>query len=294
MPGVAPARLPESSFRPVAAAARADASSVITPMATVAVARAAKRPRSTQRRDCGVVSTRSRRPSCSSAAQRLTWVTAKAISKSGRSTNIALRKLALRFASPPPRFLMRVDAVGELAKSVENLASICCTTTTIQAAKPDAKGPPDGGSDDHAKAPCIHRVQRPVSDRQGSVHPVLRHPQPAWQGDRISDVPAAEEPDRGSAQDQGEGAEEDHRADAGPGPDLGDGKRGDAADDSDGVDRDHVGVPGERGGQADELLPRLRRCMKAWIKTTLRLLPVEYWRNFRLVSSSKRWTSCSR
>jgi len=34
--------------------------------------------------------------------------------------------------------------------------------------------------------------------------------------------------------------------------------------------------------------------MKAWIKTTLRLLPVEYWRNFRLVSSSKRWTSCSR
>src|ERR1700724_1610533 len=53
IPSVAPARLPESSFKPVAVAAPADTSSVITPMTTVADASAAKRPKRTRRRLCG-------------------------------------------------------------------------------------------------------------------------------------------------------------------------------------------------------------------------------------------------
>ena len=37
-------------------------------------------------------------------------------------------------------------------------------------------------------------------------------------------------------------------------------------------------------------MSRRGRCMKAWIRTTFRLFPVEYWRNLRLVSRSNRWT----
>ena len=54
MPSDAAARFPESSFTPVAAAAAAVASRVTTPIAIVAVASAAKRPRITRARDCGV------------------------------------------------------------------------------------------------------------------------------------------------------------------------------------------------------------------------------------------------
>ena len=136
MPSVAAARLPRSSVNPEAAAATADASSVITPMNTVAEPSAAKRASRTPRRRCGVASSSSSLPSCSSADQPLTWVTAKAIRKSGSRTNIALRKPALRLASPPPMCLMRFMTVGELAKSVDSLASICWTAKIIQPAKP--------------------------------------------------------------------------------------------------------------------------------------------------------------
>ena len=136
MPRVAAARLPASSVRPVAAAAPADASSVTRPTTTVAEAIAAKRPSSTVRRGCGAASTRSRRPSCSSADQPLTCVTAKAIRNSGSSTNIALKNPALRLASPPPMFLIRWLTVGEPDKRAGNLVSICWTATTIQPANP--------------------------------------------------------------------------------------------------------------------------------------------------------------
>src|SRR6202022_1652807 len=101
----------------------ADASRVMTAMATQAVPSAAKRPSSTTERDCGVASTSSRRPSCSSADQRLTWVTAHAIKKSGRKKNIALKKPALTVTSPPPRFLMRFVMVGEPDNNVDSLDS---------------------------------------------------------------------------------------------------------------------------------------------------------------------------
>jgi len=66
----------------------------------------------------------------------LTWVTAKAIRNSGSSTNIALSKPAFTLASPPPMFLIRFMTVGELANSVDSLASICWTAKIIQPAKP--------------------------------------------------------------------------------------------------------------------------------------------------------------
>ncbi len=127
--------MPASSLTPVAAEAPRVTARVINEMNTVAVASAAKRPSSTERRGCGVDSTSSRRPSSSSADHRLACVTANAIKSTGKKMNRALRMAALVAVSLPPS-LSTFSSSAEPCMSDLNLPSVCCTTITIQPAKP--------------------------------------------------------------------------------------------------------------------------------------------------------------
>ena len=130
MARVASARLVVSRVTPAAADATADATRVARPTITVAVARAANLPSSTAARERGVDSTISRRPSSSSADQRFTCVTANAIMRTGSSSNMAPRNIALSVDSPPLMFLRtpRAGDEGALANSSFSLLTICSTT----------------------------------------------------------------------------------------------------------------------------------------------------------------------
>ncbi len=108
---------------PVAAEAPSVAARVTNEMNTVAVVRAAKRPRITVNRGCGVDRTSS------------SWVTANAMRSTGRKKNSAPRIAALVAVSLPLNF-SRPSSSAEPCMSDLSWLSVCCTTTTIQAAKP--------------------------------------------------------------------------------------------------------------------------------------------------------------
>ncbi len=112
------------------------AARVSAPMMTVAVVSAAKRPRSTCKRGCGVDSTNSSRPSSSSAAHRLACVTAKAINSSGRKTKRKLKMVALVAWSLPPTLVITSFRSGEPCTRAIRFVSVCLTTTTIHPANP--------------------------------------------------------------------------------------------------------------------------------------------------------------